>query len=82
MTGAAVLLFSHERLENGAGYRVVIHPALENYPSACAETDAVRFNHFIEAEVRRIPEQYWWIHRRFKGLTPEYPDHYKVPARH
>jgi len=24
---------------------------------------------FIEAEVRRIPEQYWWIHRRFKGLS-------------
>jgi KDO2-lipid IV(A) lauroyltransferase len=26
--------------------------------------------------VRRIPEQYLWIHRRFKGLTPDYPRYY------
>jgi len=29
--------------------------------------------------VRRSPEQYLWIHRRFKGLTPDYPDYY-APA--
>lgn len=78
LTGAVVLLYSHERLKNGAGYRVVIHPAMADYPSNCAESDAERFNHFIEDEVRRIPEQYWWIHRRFKGLTPDYPDYYRV----
>jgi len=81
MTGAAVLLYSHERLENAAGYRVAIHPALEDYPGVCPESDAVRFNHFIEVEVRRIPAQYWWIHRRFKGLTPDYPDHYSAAAQ-
>jgi KDO2-lipid IV(A) lauroyltransferase len=26
--------------------------------------------------VRRVPEQYLWIHRRFKGLSAEYPDYY------
>jgi KDO2-lipid IV(A) lauroyltransferase len=26
--------------------------------------------------VKRVPEQYWWIHRRFKGLSADYPDYY------
>jgi Kdo2-lipid IVA lauroyltransferase/acyltransferase len=78
LTGAAVLLYSHERLPDGKGYRVVIHPALDGYPGNCPEADAERFNHFIEDEVRRIPEQYWWIHRRFKGLSADYPNYYRA----
>jgi lauroyl/myristoyl acyltransferase len=31
--------------------------------------------------VRRIPEQYWWIHRRFKGLSADYPNYYGAAAR-
>ena len=31
----------------------------------------------IEAMVRQAPTQYLWIHRRFKGLTPDYPDYYR-----
>jgi len=81
MTGAAVLLYSHERLPEARGYRVVIGPILEGYPSGSTQADALRFNHFIEAEVRRIPDQYWWIHRRFKGLTPDYPNYYGEAAR-
>lgn len=81
MTGAAVLLYSHERLPEARGYRVVIGPILEGYPSGSTQADALRFNHFIEAQVRRIPEQYWWIHRRFKGLTPDYPNYYGEAAR-
>ena len=81
LTGAAVLLYSHERLPNAKGYRVVISPSLEGYPGSSPQADALRFNHFIEAEVRRIPAQYWWIHRRFKGLTPDYPNYYGAAAR-
>jgi len=80
MTGAAVLLFSHERLPGSAGWRVAIHPALESFPSQDAVADTERFHQFIEAEVRRIPEQYWWIHRRFKGLSQDYPDYYGAKA--
>lgn len=81
LTGAAVLLYSHERLPDAKGYRVVVGPILEGYPSGSTQQDARRFNHFIEKEVRRIPEQYWWIHRRFKGLTPDYPNYYGDAAR-
>ncbi len=76
MTGATVLYFTHERLPGSQGYRVVIHPALEGFPSEDPIADTARYNHFIEGQVRRVPEQYWWIHRRFKGLTPDYPDYY------
>ena len=76
MTGAAVLPYFFERLPGAQGYRAVIHPALENFPSECAVADTERFNHLIEAQVRKVPDQYLWIHRRFKGLSDDYPDYY------
>jgi KDO2-lipid IV(A) lauroyltransferase len=83
MTGATVLYFSHERLPSG-GYRVVIHPPADCIPSEDTVSDTEHFNRFIEAQVRRVPEQYWWIHRRFRGLSGDYPDYYargpKAPA--
>jgi KDO2-lipid IV(A) lauroyltransferase len=81
LTGAAVLLFSHERLPDAKGYRLRISPALEEFPSDCPVADAERIHHWIESEVRRIPEQYWWIHRRFKGLSDDYPNYYGSAAR-
>jgi KDO2-lipid IV(A) lauroyltransferase len=81
MTGASVLLFSHERLPDNAGWRVVVHPPLQGFPSGDPIADTERFHHFIEAEVRRIPAQYWWIHRRFKGLSADYPNYYGANAQ-
>jgi KDO2-lipid IV(A) lauroyltransferase len=77
LTGATILYLSHERLPQGAGYRVVIHPPARGIPSVDAVADTVHFNAFIEAEVGRNPSQYWWIHRRFKGLDATYPDYYR-----
>ncbi|MEJ1962032.1 MAG: LpxL/LpxP family Kdo(2)-lipid IV(A) lauroyl/palmitoleoyl acyltransferase [Gammaproteobacteria bacterium] len=76
LTGAPILYFTHERLPNGAGYRVVIHPPGAQIPSDDAVADSEHFNRFIERQVGRVPEQYWWIHRRFKGLCKDYPDYY------
>jgi Kdo2-lipid IVA lauroyltransferase/acyltransferase len=81
MTGATVLYFSHERLPGRAGYRVVIHPPADHIPSENTVSDTEHFNRFIESHVRRVPEQYWWIHRRFKGLTADYPDYYGADRR-
>ena len=53
-------------------------PMLENFPTDNPAADARRFNELIEAQVRRVPAQYLWIHRRFKGLTPDYPNYYKL----
>jgi Kdo2-lipid IVA lauroyltransferase/acyltransferase len=79
MTGATVLPYFVERLPGDLGYRGVIHPPFDNFPSDCAVADTERFNHLIEEQVRKVPEQYLWIHRRFKGLTDDYPDYYKQP---
>jgi KDO2-lipid IV(A) lauroyltransferase len=77
MTGAAVLPYFPERLPGSQGYRVTIGPPLEDFPSEDPVADAERFNRLIEAHVRKVPEQYLWIHRRFKGLTAEDPDYYR-----
>jgi len=80
-TGAAVLPYFLQRLPGSRGYRAVIHPPFENFPSDCAVADTERFNHMIEAQVRLAPEQYLWIHRRFKGLSQDYPDYYGRQAQ-
>lgn len=76
MTGAAVLTYFPERLPDGKGYRVVIGPELENFPTDDPVADTARFGALLETQIRHHPEQYLWIHRRFKGLTADYPDYY------
>jgi KDO2-lipid IV(A) lauroyltransferase len=76
MTGAAVLPYFAERLPGRRGYRAVIHPPLAGFPSGNRITDAEAFSGMIENQVRVVPEQYLWIHKRFKGLSEDYPDYY------
>ncbi len=66
---AKVLPFTHVRLANGH-YRVTVHPPLENFPSGDDVADATRINNIIEAFIRVTPEQYLWVHRRFKTRPP------------
>ena len=77
MTNALVLPYFFERLPGG-GYRGTIHPPLANFPTDDPVADTERFNRIVEAEVRRMPEQYLWIHRRFKGLSADYPNYYGI----
>jgi KDO2-lipid IV(A) lauroyltransferase len=76
LTNAVVMTYFVERLPDGSGYRGVISAPLENFPTGCSMADAIRFNGLIEAHVRRVPEQYLWIHKRFKGITADYPNYY------
>jgi Kdo2-lipid IVA lauroyltransferase/acyltransferase len=81
ISGAAVLTYFPERLPGNAGYRVVIGPAFEDFPGSDAVCDVERFNGLLEAHIRRVPEQYLWMHRRFKGLSADYPDYYGRDSR-
>jgi Kdo2-lipid IVA lauroyltransferase/acyltransferase len=81
ISGAAVLTYFPERLPGTAGYRVVIGPEFENFPGDNAVCDVERFNRLLEAQIRRVPEQYLWVHRRFKGLGADYPDYYGRDSR-
>jgi len=73
---AAVVPFVPLRHNNGESYTLEFLPALENFPSGDAEADAIRLNALLEDIVRRAPEQYYWVHRRFKGRPDNYPDAY------
>jgi hypothetical protein len=65
-----------ERLPAADGYRIKILPAFENFRSENSIADARRIHELVEAHVRRVPEQFLWVHRRFKGLDASYPDYY------
>jgi KDO2-lipid IV(A) lauroyltransferase len=52
------------------GYVVELHPAWDEFPSADLEADTRRMNLFIEERVREMPEQYFWLHKRFKTRPP------------
>jgi KDO2-lipid IV(A) lauroyltransferase len=75
MTGAAVVPYFARR-ETDHSYTLTILPALENFPTIDSEADAIRVNRLIEDHIRLAPEQYFWIHKRFKHRGPDYPDPY------
>ena len=66
MTGATIVPYSSRRLANNQGYVVEFLPALDNFPSDDTFVDVSRLNKIIETAVRQAPEQYLWVHRRFK----------------
>ena len=65
-TRASVVYIDFERLPGTQGYRLKLHPALEGFPSGDDIKDARRVNELIEHHVHEVPDQYLWIHRRFK----------------
>jgi Kdo2-lipid IVA lauroyltransferase/acyltransferase len=79
-SGAPVIPFFQIRLPGGAGYRLIVQPPLEDFPSGDIEADTLRINEVIEAQVRMAPEQYLWVHRRFKTRPPGEPDLYRRSA--
>jgi KDO2-lipid IV(A) lauroyltransferase len=54
------------QLAGSGGYVVTLYPAWDHFPSNDVERDARRMNEFIEERVREMPEQYYWLHKRFK----------------
>ncbi len=76
LSGAAVVPFFQLRLPGTRGYVLVLCPALEDFPGADPQRDAARINRLIEAVVREMPEQYLWVHRRFKTRPPGEPSPY------
>ena len=61
----------------GQGLDLIFGPPLAGFPSGDPATDTATMNRVIEAQVRAMPAQYFWVHRRFKtrppGLAPLYP---------
>jgi Kdo2-lipid IVA lauroyltransferase/acyltransferase len=60
----------------GGGWRVTFHEPWQGWPTDDPIADTLRLNQWIEAEVRRHPAQYLWVHKRFKTRPPGEPGFY------
>ncbi|MBY0579766.1 MAG: lipid A biosynthesis acyltransferase [Burkholderiales bacterium] len=66
MTGAAVVPSVTRQLPWGQGYEIRFYPAWQDFPTEDVEADTRRMNAFIEERILDMPEQYYWLHKRFK----------------
>ena len=74
--GTAVTIpFFPLRRKDGT-YEMTMLPPLENFPSDDPVADTKQYIAVLEDHIRKAPEQYFWIHRKFKGLPDGYPDYY------
>lgn len=78
---APVVPFFPIRLPGKAGYRLDILPPLADFPGDDPVADAARINRLLEERIRICPEQYLWVHRRFKPAGAGGEDHYGRLAR-
>ena len=65
-----------EVLPGGQGYRVRFLEPWRDFPTDDALADTARMNRWIEDEVRRMPAQYLWVHKRFKTRPKGEPSVY------
>ena len=76
VSGAPVVPFFPRRLSGARGYELTLLPALEGFPGDDVEQDTRRITSLIEERIRQQPEQYLWVHRRFKTRPPGEPPVY------
>ena len=55
------------------GYEIEVLPAWTGFPTGDAEADTVFATQRLEALINAMPEQYYWVHRRFKTRPPGEP---------
>lgn len=65
-----------ELLPGSQGYRVRFLEPWPDFPTDDALDDTARMNRWIESEIRRMPAQYLWVHKRFKTRPPGEPPIY------
>lgn len=53
-------------VRTATGYKIKVLPGLDNFPSGDNNYDVTRINQMIETMIMIAPEQYLWLHKRFK----------------
>ena len=76
MSGATLLPCFNRRCDDDSSYVVNIGPPLEDFPSDDAARDTARLMKLLEDYIRTCPDQYAWMHQRFKYRPETYLDIY------
>lgn len=76
LADAAVVPSMSRMLADGSGYVMEIGEEWVGFPTDDVEADTARMNAWIESAVRTMPEQYYWVHRRFKTRPEGIPSPY------
>jgi len=76
LTGAVVVPFAYRRSDPKGRYELTLHPPLDNFPTDDAVADTRRLVRYLEEFIRAAPEQYAWMHRKFKDRPAPLPDLY------
>jgi len=72
---AVAIPFFPRRLPEG-GYLLTLLPPIENFPSGDPIEDTKKYVAILEEQVRLAPEQYYWVHRKYKDLPEPLPNYY------
>lgn len=75
-TANAQVLFAYAYRQPGGRTVLEIEPALENYPTGDDITDTLLWSDWLETKIRAHPEDYFWIHKRFKTRPEGQPKRY------
>ena len=73
--GRAKVVALYSRMTPG-GYEAHLTPAWEHYPTDDHIADTARMNRELEAAIRQVPAQYYWVHKRFKTRPAGKPSVY------
>lgn len=58
------------------GYEVQVLPAWSSYPTDDLMADTALMNERLQTYIDAMPEQYYWVHKRFKDRPPGEPGPY------
>lgn len=81
MTHAVVIPTFARFLPWGRGLELIFDPPLADFPSGDPARDTARMNQAIERRLHTMPDQYFWVHRRFKTRPPGEPSIYPPKGR-
>jgi KDO2-lipid IV(A) lauroyltransferase len=59
-----------------SGYEVQVWPAWPDFPSEDMAADTARMNRHLQEYIDTMPEQYYWVHKRFKTRPQGEPSVY------
>ncbi|NHB97041.1 Kdo(2)-lipid IV(A) acyltransferase [Photorhabdus stackebrandtii] len=76
LSDPAMIPFTPLRLPDGKGYELIIQPAVDGFPKDDEVKAAAFMNKVVEQEILQAPDQYMWLHRRFKTRPDGQPSLY------